>query len=84
MSACFYSHPRLIQLIQQRQPEYDDALGAVQAAAAHEAGTETGRTAAGTGAGTAAADHPSPTGALAAGSGAAADAVCLLEPLIVS
>ena len=30
MSACFYSHPRLIQLIQQRQPEYDDALDAVQ------------------------------------------------------
>ena len=25
-----YSHPRLIQLIQQRQPEYDDALDAVQ------------------------------------------------------
>ena len=30
MPAIFYSHPRLIQLIQQRQPEYDDALDAVQ------------------------------------------------------
>ena len=30
MPAIFYSHPRLIQLIQQRHPEYDDALDAVQ------------------------------------------------------
>ena len=30
MPAIFYSHPRLIQLIQQRQPEYDVALDAVQ------------------------------------------------------
>ena len=34
MPAIFYSHPRLIQLIQQRQPEYDDALDAVQDARA--------------------------------------------------
>ena len=32
----------------------------------------------------AAADHPGPTGALPAGSGATGDAVCLLEPLIFS
>ena len=30
MPAIFYSHPQLIQLIQQPQPEYDDALDAVQ------------------------------------------------------
>ena len=30
MPAIFYSHPRLIELIQQPQPEYDDALDAVQ------------------------------------------------------
>jgi len=30
MPAIFYSHPRLIQLIQQPPPEYDDALDAVQ------------------------------------------------------
>ena len=30
MPASFYSHPRLIQLIQQRQPEHDDTLDAVQ------------------------------------------------------
>ena len=85
--ASTYYHPRLIQLIQQRQPEYDDALDAVQdaqnASARHEAGTDAGRTAAGTGTGTAAADHPSSTGALAAGSAVAGDAVCLLAPLVV-
>ena len=30
MPASFYSHPRLIQLIQQRHPEYDDALDVVR------------------------------------------------------
>ena len=34
MPAIFYSHPRLIQLIQQPQPEYHDALDAVQDAQA--------------------------------------------------
>ena len=33
MPACFYSHPQLIQLIQQRQPAHDNALNAVQTAA---------------------------------------------------
>ena len=53
------------------------------AGAGHAASTETNRAAAGTSTGTAAADHPSSTGALPAGSEAAGDAVCLLEPVIV-
>ena len=34
MPAIFYSHPRLIHLIQHPPPEYDDALDAVQDAQA--------------------------------------------------
>ena len=34
MPASFYSHPRLIQLIQQPQPEHDDAVCAVHEAEA--------------------------------------------------
>ena len=48
------------------------------AGAGHEAGADSGRAAAGTSSGTAAADHPSPTGESAAGSEVAGDAVCLL------
>ena len=57
--------------------------GRPNAGARHEADADAGRTTADTGTGTAAANHPSPTGALPAGSGAAGDAVCMLEPVIV-
>ena len=108
-SPSVYSHPRLIQLIQEPHPEHDAATRAVHAAEAlvqdmgqalvqaeqqrysrsqatmvrdmRQALMQAEQQLAQKG--TAAADHPSPTGASAAGSEAAGDAVCLLELVIV-
>jgi len=110
--ASTYSHPRLIQLIQEPQPEHDSAVRAVHKAEAlvqdmrqalrqaeqkrHSRSKATmvwdmrqalmqaeQQLEQAQAQQSAAADHPSPTGALAAGSEAAGDAKCLLEPFIV-
>ena len=80
-----YSHPLLLRTIQRSPPEHINAVHAVHEAEAlvrdmRQALVQAEQHAAGTGTATAEADHPSPTGALSAGSKAAGDAACLLAP----